>query len=171
MLERTRSECCVASQRIPRSAGLFIVAGGFAMQAFNFGATPTREAVDLARRHKAPFVALGVMLILLGFVAVAFTGLTTFGSMLFFSGVLLASGAIRIFSAFGAKDWTGSLLLVLSGILYIVVGVLTFRHPLAAAAALTLLFSAIFLGAAASRTGEPSHWAAQSPCCSGSCCT
>jgi uncharacterized membrane protein HdeD (DUF308 family) len=132
---------------MPRSTEPLVEAGGNAMQPFDFAETPTREVVDLARRHKVPFIALGVMLIVLGLVAVAFTGLTTLGSMLFLSGVLLASGAIRIFSAFRAQDWTGSLLLALSGILYIVAGVLTFRHPLAAAAALTLLFSAVFLGA------------------------
>jgi uncharacterized membrane protein HdeD (DUF308 family) len=117
------------------------------MQSLNFEARTPREVVDLARQHKALFVALGAILIILGFLAVAFTGLTTLGSMLFLSGVLLASGAIRVFSAFRAKDWTGSLLLALSGVLYIVVSILTFRHPLAAAAALTLLFSAVFLGA------------------------
>jgi uncharacterized membrane protein HdeD (DUF308 family) len=117
------------------------------MQSVNFGASPPREVVDLARQHKVLFVALGAMLTVLGFLAVAFTGLTTIGSMLFFSGVLLASGAIRIVSAFRAKDWTGSLLLALSGILYVVVSALTFRHPLAAAEALTLLFAAVFLGA------------------------
>jgi uncharacterized membrane protein HdeD (DUF308 family) len=117
------------------------------MQSSNFGARPPREVVDLARQHKALFVALGAMLVVLGFLAVVFTGLTTIGSMLFFSGVLLASGAVRIGSAFRAKDWTGSLLLALSGLFYMVVSLLTFRHPVAAAEALTLLFAAVFLGA------------------------
>jgi uncharacterized membrane protein HdeD (DUF308 family) len=115
------------------------------MQSLNFGARPPREAVDLARQHKALFVALGAMLAVLGFLAVVFTGLTTIGSMLFLSGVLLASGTVRIGSAFRAKDWTGSLLLALSGLFYMVVSLLTFRHPVAAA--LTLLFAAVFLGA------------------------
>jgi uncharacterized membrane protein HdeD (DUF308 family) len=60
--------------------------------------------------------------------------------------VLLAGGVIRIASAFSAREWAGSLLLVLSGALYIVAGVLTFRHPISAALALTLLFAGLFLG-------------------------
>ena len=65
--------------------------------------------------------------------------------MFFLSAILLIGGIIRFVSAFNAREWSGSLLLALAGALYIVAGVLTFRHPVAAALALTLLFAALFM--------------------------
>ncbi len=105
-----------------------------------------RKTYQYVRQHRTLFTTAGIALILLGIVAVASSVTVTFASMLFLSGVLLAGGIIRLVSAFSAREWTGSLLLVLSGLLYIVAGVLTFRHPIQAALALTLLFAALFLG-------------------------
>jgi uncharacterized membrane protein HdeD (DUF308 family) len=105
-----------------------------------------RKTLEYVRQHRTLFTAVGVALILLGIVATASSAMVTFASMLFLSGVLLAGGIIRLVSAFSAREWTGSLLLALSGLLYIVAGVITFRHPIEAALALTLLFAALFLG-------------------------
>jgi len=105
-----------------------------------------RKTLEFVHQHRPWFVALGVALVALGIIAAAASVTTTFASMLFLSGVLLAGGIIRIASAFTARQWAGSLLLVLSGALYVVAGVLTFRHPIAAALALTLLFAALLLG-------------------------
>jgi len=98
------------------------------------------------QRHRTWFIALGVALILLGIVAAVFALTTTYASMLFLAGILLVGGILRVVAAFNARDWSGSLLLALSGALYVVAGVLTFRHPITAALALTLLFSALLLG-------------------------
>jgi len=97
-------------------------------------------------RYRTWFVALGAALILLGIVAAGSSLATTYVSMLLLAIILLLGGIVRMVAAFSARDWTGSLLLALSGALYLVVGVLTFRHPIAAALALTLLFSALLLG-------------------------
>ena len=105
-----------------------------------------RQAIQYVRQHRTLFAAAGIALILLGIVAAASSVTVTFASMLFLSGVLLAGGVIRLVSAFSAREWTGSLLLALSGLLYIAAGVVTFRHPITAALALTLLFAALFLG-------------------------
>jgi uncharacterized membrane protein HdeD (DUF308 family) len=105
-----------------------------------------RKTLEYVRQHRTLFTAVGVALVLLGIVATASSAMVTFASMLFLSGVLLAGGIIRFISAFSAREWSGSLLLALSGLLYIVAGVITFRHPIEAALALTLLFAALFLG-------------------------
>jgi uncharacterized membrane protein HdeD (DUF308 family) len=98
------------------------------------------------QRYRGWFIALGALLILLG-VACAVSALTTtYLSMAVLGGILLVGGLFRAVAAFSARDWAGSLLLVLSAALYVVVGVLTFRHPIAAALALTLLFAALLLG-------------------------
>jgi uncharacterized membrane protein HdeD (DUF308 family) len=101
---------------------------------------------DDLQRHRTWFIALGGALILLGIVAAGSSLTTTYLSMLFLAGILLLGGILRMVPAFSARDWTGSLLLALSGALYLVVGFLTFRHPIAAALALMLLFSALLLG-------------------------
>ena len=105
-----------------------------------------RKTAEYIRQHRAWFIALGVALIVLGIFAAGLALLTTYASMLFLSCILLVGGVIRIVTAFSAREWTGSLLLALSGALYVVTGVLTFRHPVAAALALTLLFAALFVG-------------------------
>jgi uncharacterized membrane protein HdeD (DUF308 family) len=105
-----------------------------------------RRTVEYIHEHRAWFTALGVALIVLGLVAAGSSATATFVSMLFLSVVLLVGGIIRLVGAFSAREWTGSLLLALSGALYVVAGVLTYKHPIAAALALTLLFAALFLG-------------------------
>lgn len=97
-------------------------------------------------RYRTWSIPLGASLILLGIVAAGSSLATTYVSMLLLASILLLGGILRVGAAFTARDWTGSLLLALSGALYVVVGVLTFRHPVAAALALTLLFSALLLG-------------------------
>jgi uncharacterized membrane protein HdeD (DUF308 family) len=116
------------------------------MDALNPAAEQQRKAADYVLHHRAWFFALGAALILLGIVAAGSSLITTYASMLFLSGILVVGGAIRIVTAFSAREWIGSLLLALAGALYVVTGVLTFRHPVAAALALTLLFAALFVG-------------------------
>jgi uncharacterized membrane protein HdeD (DUF308 family) len=118
----------------------------FGLDAFAHDPEQERKTREFVHQHRTWFVVLGVALVLLGIIAAAASVVTTFASMLFLSGVLLAGGIIRIVSAFTAREWAGSLLLALSGALYIISGILTFRHPVAAALALTLLFAALLLG-------------------------
>jgi uncharacterized membrane protein HdeD (DUF308 family) len=105
-----------------------------------------RKTADYIAHRKNWFIALGAALIVLGIIAAGSSLTMTYASMVFLSVILLVGGIIRIFAAFSAREWTGSLLLALSGALYIVTGVLTFRHPIAAALALTLLFAALLVG-------------------------
>ena len=104
-----------------------------------------RKVTEYIHQHRGWFVALGAALIVLGVIATLMSVTTTFVSMLFLSAILLIGGIIRFVSAFSAREWSGSLLLALAGALYVVAGVLTFRHPVAAALALTLLFAALFM--------------------------
>jgi uncharacterized membrane protein HdeD (DUF308 family) len=116
------------------------------MDALSYDPEQERKTAEYIHRHRSWFIALGVALIVLGVIAAGSSVTTTFVSMLFLSAVLLIGGVVRFVSAFSAREWTGSLLLALSGALYVVAGVLTYRHPVTAALALTLLFAALFLG-------------------------
>jgi uncharacterized membrane protein HdeD (DUF308 family) len=104
-----------------------------------------RKTADYIREHRVWFTVLGAVMIALG-IFVALSSVTaTIVSIFFLSGILLLEGALRVVAAFSAKEWVGSLLLVLAGAFYVVTGILTFRHPVTAALALTLLFAALFL--------------------------
>jgi uncharacterized membrane protein HdeD (DUF308 family) len=118
----------------------------FGLNAFALDPEQERKTSEYVRQHRVLFTGAGIALVALGLIAAASSVTMTFASMLFLSGVLLAGGIIRFVSAFRAHEWTGSLLLALSGLLYIVAAVITFRHPVEAALALTLLFAALFLG-------------------------
>ena len=104
-----------------------------------------RKTADYIREHRVWFTVLGAVMIALG-IFVALSSVTaTIVSIFFLSGILLLEGVLRVVAAFSAKEWVGSLLLVLAGAFYVVTGILTFRHPVTAALALTLLFAALFL--------------------------
>jgi uncharacterized membrane protein HdeD (DUF308 family) len=116
------------------------------MDMLSYDPEQERKATEYIHQHRTWFIALGAALIVLGVIAAGSSVATTYVSMIFLAGVLVVGGIIRFVSAFNAREWTGSLLLALSGALYVVAGVLTYRHPVAAALALTLLFAALFLG-------------------------
>src|SRR5262245_41820521 len=85
-----------------------------------------RKTAEYVNRQPTWFLLLGAALIVLGAIAAASAVITTFASMLFVATALLVGGIIRVVAAFSAREWTGSLLLALSGALYVVTGILTF---------------------------------------------
>ena len=58
--------------------------------------------------------------------------------------LLMAAGAAHIVLAFSCARWSGVLVDVLVGVLYVVFGFLILENPLAGAAGLTLLVAAMF---------------------------
>jgi uncharacterized membrane protein HdeD (DUF308 family) len=87
------------------------------------------------------FVALGVALLVLGFLAFGNLIAATVASVLYV-GVLMAFGAIaQIVHAFQVKNWGGFFFWLLSGLLYGVAGVFAWLNPVLAAATLTLLLA------------------------------
>ena len=103
-----------------------------------------RKTLAYIEQHRTWFVLLGAALIVLGLVVAASSVTATIVSIFFLAGVLVLESVIRIVAAFSAREWAGSLLLVLAGAFYMVAGILTFRHPITAAVALTLLFAVLF---------------------------
>jgi uncharacterized membrane protein HdeD (DUF308 family) len=103
------------------------------------------KTVEYVHQHRIWFMILGAALIALGLLVAASSVTATIVSIFFLAGVLMLESVIRIVAAFSAREWAGSLLLVLAGAFYMVAGILTFRHPVSAAAALTLLFAILLL--------------------------
>jgi uncharacterized membrane protein HdeD (DUF308 family) len=91
------------------------------------------------------FVSLGVVLMVIGAVALSSTVITTLASVLVFGILLMAGGVVQIVNAFLGRSWRAFFLHLLAGILHLVVGELLIEHPTVAAEGLTLVLAIVFL--------------------------
>ena len=87
-------------------------------------------------------VALGVVYVIAGFIALGSVVMATVASVLVVGVMMIIAGVAEVFSAFQVKSWGKFLLWVLLGALYIIAGFVTFENPLLAAALLTLVLGA-----------------------------
>jgi uncharacterized membrane protein HdeD (DUF308 family) len=87
-------------------------------------------------------VALGVVYLLAGFIALGSVAMATFASVLVVGVMMIIAGVAEVVSAFQIKSWGKFLLWILLGVLYIVAGFVTFENPLLAAVLLTLVLGA-----------------------------
>jgi uncharacterized membrane protein HdeD (DUF308 family) len=87
-------------------------------------------------------IALGVVYLLAGFIALGSVMMATVASVLIVGVMMIIAGVAEVFSAFQIKSWGKFLLWVLLGVLYIVAGFVTFENPLLAAVLLTLVLGA-----------------------------
>jgi uncharacterized membrane protein HdeD (DUF308 family) len=96
-------------------------------------------------------VALGVVYVLAGFIALGSVVMATVASVLVVGVMMIVAGVAEVFSAFQIKSWGKFLLWVLLGVLYIIAGFVTFENPLLAAALLTLVLGASLLASGVMR--------------------
>jgi uncharacterized membrane protein HdeD (DUF308 family) len=90
-------------------------------------------------------VALGLMLVVVGTFAIGSSFAATMVSVALFGVIMLVGGIAQILGAFRCPKWSGLLLQVLIGVLYLVGGYLVMEAPVQAALALTMLMSLFFL--------------------------
>ncbi|MGL3110923.1 MULTISPECIES: HdeD family acid-resistance protein [Bradyrhizobium] len=93
-------------------------------------------------------VALGVIYLVAGFVALGSVVMATVASVIVVGAMMIVAGAAEIIGAFQMKSWGKFLVWALLGVLYVIAGFLTFENPLFAAVLLTL-----FLGASLVASG------------------
>jgi uncharacterized membrane protein HdeD (DUF308 family) len=93
-------------------------------------------------------VALGVVYLIAGFIALGSVAMATVASVIVVGAMMIVAGVAEIIGAFQLKSWGKFLIWALLGALYVVAGFLTFENPLLAAVLLTL-----FLGAALIASG------------------
>jgi uncharacterized membrane protein HdeD (DUF308 family) len=87
-------------------------------------------------------VALGVVYVIVGFVALGSVVMATVASVLVVGVMMIIAGAAELINAFQIKSWGKFLIWALLGVLYIVAGFVTFENPLLAAMLLTLILGA-----------------------------
>jgi uncharacterized membrane protein HdeD (DUF308 family) len=100
--------------------------------------------LDQLKKRWGWFLAMGIVLVLLGSVAIGSAFVMTLISMIFLGWLMIIGGILQATHAFGSKRWGGFFIDLLAGILYMVVGFLMVANPGASAVALTLLI-AMFL--------------------------
>jgi len=103
------------------------------------------EDAKSIRRTWGWFLALGIVQIVVGTLAVGFAFSATLASVIMLGILLLIAAGAQIAAAIWARNWRGFFLFLLLGVLYAVTGFLAILHPAAAAEGLTLLLAAAFL--------------------------
>lgn len=99
------------------------------------------DSATQARKNWGWFLALGILQIIVGIVAVSFSFSATIASVVTLGVLLLIAGGAQAAAAILASDWGGFFLFLLLGALYTVSGFLTLEHPLSAAEGLTLMLA------------------------------
>jgi uncharacterized membrane protein HdeD (DUF308 family) len=103
------------------------------------------EEVTGIRKNWGWFLALGIVQIIVGALAVGFAFSATLSSVVTLGVLLLIAAGAQMVTALLARDWDGFFLFLLLAFVYGVAGFLTLQHPLLAAEGLTLMLAALFL--------------------------
>jgi uncharacterized membrane protein HdeD (DUF308 family) len=91
------------------------------------------------------FVALGIVLILLGVAAWLDVVSVTLATTIVVGAILLAGGVLQIIHALMTRGWRGFVFGLLSGLLYAAGGLLIMREPVHGAVVLTLILAALIV--------------------------
>jgi uncharacterized membrane protein HdeD (DUF308 family) len=110
----------------------------------SFSDTIFRTGTDVTplRAKWGWIVALGVVYVIAGFIALGSVAMATVASVLVVGVMMIIAGVAELFNAFQIKSWGKFLVWALLGLLYIVAGFVTFENPLFAAVLLTLVLGA-----------------------------
>jgi uncharacterized membrane protein HdeD (DUF308 family) len=101
--------------------------------------------INAARKQWGWYLALGIVLILAGIVAIWAEGLATLTFVTALGFVLLVAGVAQIIGAFVARGVGQVILTLLVGALDIIVGLMLMEHPVAGALTITLLIAALLV--------------------------
>jgi uncharacterized membrane protein HdeD (DUF308 family) len=100
------------------------------------------------RSHWLWFLLLGVLLVVAGTAAIivpAATVGTTFAVAMFFGILLMVAGVATIVSSFWIGEWSGFLLHLLVGILYVACGFVVTENPLVSVVMMTIFIAVSFI--------------------------
>ena len=96
------------------------------------------------RRKWGWFLALGIIMIVFGMIALAIMPAATIGTVLILGWLMIFSGIVEAIHGFQVRSWGGFFLHLLGGIVGVLIGLLVVTHPVAGALAWTLLFASFF---------------------------
>jgi len=113
--------------------------------------SPLQHGIEEVRKRWLWFFAVGLLLILLGTIAIGSSVLMTLATMELIGWLLIGTGLFQIIHAFSTRGWNGFFVDLLSGILSTVVGALIAASPAATAVTLTLLIAMFLIFGGVSR--------------------
>src|SRR3984957_10902571 len=105
------------------------------------------EAVERLRGKWAAITAFGVLLVVLGFAALAFSLVATIVTVTLNGVLFLNAGGAEIGTGMHSREWGRFSPGVVGGLVYIAAGVLCIVNPILASVALTLLLGAGLIAA------------------------
>jgi uncharacterized membrane protein HdeD (DUF308 family) len=114
---------------------------------FDMARNRMRAGIAELDQKRGWYVALGVLLILLGAIASYAAVATTILSVIFLGWILLVAGLSMVILSFVTGKWSGFLLTLAAGLLSMIAGIATLSSPLSGAAAITLMIGAILIAA------------------------
>ncbi len=106
---------------------------------------PYLSDIQELQKYWGWLLALGIISIILGILALGSSVFFTMASMIFFGWILLIMGILELAYSFWQRHWGGFFLHLLNGILAVVVGVIMIGNPAASALILTLLLAMFFM--------------------------
>ena len=96
-------------------------------------------------RHKwGWFLALGILLVLLGAIALFTLPVATVAAVIVLGWLLVISGVFEAAHGFQVRGWSGMFFHIAAGALGVLVGLMVVTHPVAGALAWTMLFATFF---------------------------
>jgi uncharacterized membrane protein HdeD (DUF308 family) len=107
----------------------------------------TIQTVDMKAvgQHWGWFLAKGILMIVVGTLALGSYVMVTLFSMIFLGWLMIFVGVVEAVHAFWKKEWGGLFLNLLVGVLYIVVGFMVLANLTASAMTLTLVMAIFFI--------------------------
>ena len=125
------------------------------------------EGLKVLRAKWGWIVALGVVFLIAGFVALGSAVAATASAVMIVGIMMIMGGVAEIVAAFSVKGWGKFVVWMLLGLLYVGAGVIAIGNPFAAATILTLMLGAalvaggvlrIFLAFSMKSAGKPWGW-------------
>ena len=110
-----------------------------------FSENPLASAIDEVRSSWGWFLALGIMLTLVGAICIVANITATFATVLMIGWLLLIGAILSLIQAFRVRTWSGFFLYLLNALLRGFVGYAFIRYPTAGAMSVTLILAALLV--------------------------
>lgn len=102
--------------------------------------------MEWLQNHRNLLLVEGILFAILGFLAVALPGISTLSTELFIGWLLVFGGVFQLYRAFkGRHEGPGFIGSLLTGLLYVIFGILLVLFPIAGIFSLTILLILFFI--------------------------